>query len=206
MPSIDSPQPQQSHDLRPSTTDEAPLHPEIRSIVSLATAHTQKIYFAGPLVHKVERILVGHTHGDERWHDVRAQLCGTTLNVWDTRDVERVHRQGRGDPSSSVDITEAVRPPFQLQYLCNSTKPSPPVRLCSRFHNTACDTDVFCSHIHQRHNSRHCWGGSPYFLLPFHPGFHFMGCCLPTLMLGEIAPRRDLYGPSHPHYHQRRQG
>jgi CCR4-NOT transcriptional complex subunit CAF120 len=146
MASIDSPQPQ-SHDLRPPTTDEAPLHPEIRSIVFLATAHTKKIYFAGPLVHKVERILVDHTHGDERWRDVRAQLCGTTLNIWDMGDVEGV-QQGKEDPSSSVDITEAVRPPFQLHCLRDSTNPSSPVRLCSRFHNTACDTDVFRSYIH----------------------------------------------------------
>ena len=32
-----------------------------------------------------------------------------------------------------------------------------------------------------------------------------MGCRLPTLVLGEITPRRDVYRPSYPHHLKRRQ-
>jgi hypothetical protein len=89
-----------------SSTDEA-LHPEFRSIVSLATAHTHKVYFSGP---------VSYTFSwDVDYQDVWAQLSGTTLS-FKTMD-EETHRWYE-------NITDLVRPPFHLHYLCDPPKPS----------------------------------------------------------------------------------
>ena len=141
MGSISSPQSQQAHNRQPSATYEAPLHPEIRSIVSLATAHTQKEYFAGPLVQEAR--------SSEAWHDIWAQLCGTTLSIWDRREKERTSRQGEEVPPSYVNVTEAVRPAFHLDYLRDDlTKPSPTVRPCHRLRNTARDSKIPSSQIH----------------------------------------------------------
>ena len=119
------PQPQQSHDQQPPATHDASLHPEVRSIVSLTMAHTQKIYFSGPLVHKFDRNPDGQKpHKEEVWHDVWAQLYGTTLSIWDMGEVKIANQQGKEVPPSYVNITEAVRPPFHLSYLRDSTKHS----------------------------------------------------------------------------------
>jgi hypothetical protein len=109
-----------------SPTDETSLHPEIPSIGSLATAHAQKIYFSGRLAHKVESVTFdSYLREDESYHDVWAQLSGTTLSI------EKVNTFGRQDekvPPTYVDVTDVVRPPFHLQYLHDSTKPSSPDR------------------------------------------------------------------------------
>lgn len=200
------PQPQQSHDQEPSSTHEAPLHPEIRSTVSLTMAHTQKIYFSGPLVHKLDRTPDGHgPHKGGGWRDVWAQLYGTTLSIWDMGEVKIASQQGKEVPPSYINITEAVRSTFHLFYLCDSTEPPSPVRPCPRCSNAACDGDITPSQIHQRHHSQHCWNESAPFLLPLRPGSHVMGYCLPTLLLGESAPRGDIYGPPHSRYLKRRQ-
>jgi len=91
--------PQQSHGRQPSPpTDDPPLHPKIRSIVSLALAHTQKTYFSGPLIHKFERNPDGKPHKDEGWREVWAQLSGTTLCIWDMEEVKIANQQGREVP------------------------------------------------------------------------------------------------------------
>ena len=108
-----SPRTEKSHSRQPSLTDEHPLHPEIRSIVSLFMAHAEKIYFSGPLVHKLESNPCGHKpHKDEGWRDIWAQLNGTTLSIWDMLEVKKAHREGREVPPSYVNIAGAVRPPF----------------------------------------------------------------------------------------------
>jgi hypothetical protein len=99
MASIDSP------------TDDGgtPLHPEIHDIVSLATAHTQKVYFSGPVSYSV----LGR--------DVWAQLTGTILSF---KEVNTVGQQGKEIPQSDVNVTDVVRPPFRLRYPWDSAKPS----------------------------------------------------------------------------------
>ena len=195
-----TPQPQQSHDQQSSAAHDASLHPEIRSIVSLTVAQTQKIYFSGPLVHKFDRNPDGQKpREDGGWRDVWAQLYGTTLSIWDMGEVKIANQQGKEVPPSYVNITEAVGSPLHLYHLRDSTKPPSPVRSCPRCYNPACDTDVSPSQIHQCRHSQHRRNESPPFLLSHHPGSHFMGCRFPTLVLGEIAPRGDIYGPSHPH-------
>ena len=76
-------------------------------------AHTQKIYFSGPLVHKLERNPDGQKpHRDEGWRDVWAQLYGTTLSIWDMGEVKIANQQGKEVPPSYVNVTEAVRQLF----------------------------------------------------------------------------------------------
>lgn len=205
MASPGSPQPQQFHDQEPTTTYEAPFHPEIRSIVSSTAAHAQRIYFSGHLVHNLYRNPDGSKpHEDRGWCSVWAELRGTTLSIWEIERVRMASQLGGGVPRSRVNVKEAVRTPFHLHYLRDSTEPSSPAHPCLRFHTTGCDNDVPSLQIYRDHHSQHCWDESPPFLLPFRPRSHFMGCCLPTLVLGEVAPRGDVYGLSHPLCRRRR--
>lgn len=86
-----------------------PLHPELRSIVSLTLAHAHKIYYSGPLVRRIERAADGHRPGkDEGWVNVWAQLGGTTLSVWDMKAVEAASKRGEEVPPSYVNVADAV--------------------------------------------------------------------------------------------------
>lgn len=88
----------------------APLHPEIRSVVQLTLAHARKVYFSGPLVKRLERQPDGQRpHKDDGWVDVWAQLGGTTLSIWDMREVEEANKQGREVPPTYFNTTDAVR-------------------------------------------------------------------------------------------------
>lgn len=87
-----------------------PLHPEIRSVVQLTLAHARKVYFSGPLVKRLERQPDGQRPlKDDGWVDVWAQLGGTTLSIWDMREVEEANKQGREVPPTYFNITDAVR-------------------------------------------------------------------------------------------------
>ena len=96
----------------PSTTQApAPLHPEIRSVVQLTFAHSHKIYFSGPLVRRIERQADGQRPTkDEGWVDVWAQLGGTTLSIWDMKEIQEASKQGREVPPTYVNVMDAVRP------------------------------------------------------------------------------------------------
>lgn len=89
----------------------APLHPEIRSVVQLTISHAHKIYFSGPLVRRIERQADGQRPTkDEGWVDVWAQLGGTTLSIWDTKEIQEASKQGREVPPTYVNVMDAVRP------------------------------------------------------------------------------------------------
>ncbi|KZV88890.1 hypothetical protein EXIGLDRAFT_678466 [Exidia glandulosa HHB12029] len=84
------------------------LHPEIRSVVSLVTAHAHKVYFSGPLIERKERLTDGsRNHKDEIWLDVWAQLGGTTLSIWDMRAIEEASKEGREVPPTYINIQDA---------------------------------------------------------------------------------------------------
>jgi CCR4-NOT transcriptional complex subunit CAF120 len=86
-----------------------PLHPEIRSVVGLTVAHAHKIYFSGPLVRRIERQADGQRpHKDEGWTEVWAQLGGTTLSIWDMKEVQEASRQGKEVPPAYINVTDAV--------------------------------------------------------------------------------------------------
>lgn len=99
-----------------------PLHPEIRSIVGLTVSHAHKIYFSGPLVRRIERQPDGQRPAkDEGWTDVWAQLGGTTLSIWDMKQVQEASQQGREVPPTYVNMTDAVRlPSFQCSQCLTS--------------------------------------------------------------------------------------
>jgi CCR4-NOT transcriptional complex subunit CAF120 len=92
-----------------------PLHPEIRSVVHLTAAHAHKIYFSGPLVRRVERQPDGHRpNKDEGWCEVWAQLGGTTLSIWDMKQIKEASKQGKEVPPTYVNVTDAASlPTFQ---------------------------------------------------------------------------------------------
>ena len=86
-----------------------PLNPEIRSVVKLTNAHAHKIYFSGPLIHRFERQPDGQKpNKDEGWTEVWAQLGGTTLSVWDMKEIQEASKQGREVPPSYINVTDAV--------------------------------------------------------------------------------------------------
>ncbi|RDB26418.1 hypothetical protein Hypma_006695 [Hypsizygus marmoreus] len=97
-----------------------PLHPEIRSVVNLNVAHAHKIYFSGPLIRRIERQPDGQRpHKDEGWTDVWAQLGGTTLSIWDMRQIQEASKQGREVPPAYVNTTDAF-----VQVLGSVTTPA----------------------------------------------------------------------------------
>ena len=89
-----------------------PLRPEIRSVVQLNEAHAHKIYFSGPLTRRIERQPDGNRpHKDEGWCEIWAQLSGTTLSIWDMKQIQEASKQGKKVPPSYVNVTDAVSPP-----------------------------------------------------------------------------------------------
>ncbi|KAF7312415.1 PH domain-containing protein [Mycena indigotica] len=103
-----SPPPQ--HQSRPSLdgAPQTPLHPEIRSVVQLTTAHARKVYYSGPLIRRVERQPDGQKpHKDEGWTEVWGQLNGTTLSIWDMKAVQEASANGTEVPPSYLNITDA---------------------------------------------------------------------------------------------------
>ena len=122
-PQLPNQQPEHQQELRPSTSPvpdngQSPrlspqiptFHPEIRSIVNLTAAHTQKIYFSGPLIRRVERQPDGSPPSrDEGWTDVWARLGGTILSVWDTKQIQEASKENRQVPPAYINITDAVR-------------------------------------------------------------------------------------------------
>lgn len=84
------------------------LHPEIRSVVTLTHAHAHKVYMSGPLIRRVERLPDGHHPiKDEGWRDVWAQLGGTTLSIWDMKEIDEASKQGKEVPPTYINVTDA---------------------------------------------------------------------------------------------------
>ncbi|KAJ6508021.1 hypothetical protein C8R47DRAFT_1174345 [Mycena vitilis] len=133
-------QPQQAPppqpDLVPSRTSldqpqapPPPLHPEIRSVVQLTTAHARKIYFSGPLVRRIERQPDGQKpHKDEGWTEVWAQLGGTTLSIWDMKQIQEASAQGKEVPPTYVNMTDAF-----VHVLGSVTVPETPTSPAKRY-------------------------------------------------------------------------
>jgi CCR4-NOT transcriptional complex subunit CAF120 len=107
--SVQSPTPQSQHSQLQSWQS----HPEIRSIVNLTHAHAHKIYMSGPLIRRIERLPDGHQPiKDEGWRDVWAQLGGTTLSIWDMKEIENANKQGKEVPPTYINVTDAVGLPL----------------------------------------------------------------------------------------------
>ena len=97
--------------------DKVSLHSEIHSINSLATAHTQKVYFSSPAHYYGKDF--GHTAEGHPWHDVWAQLTGTTISI---KKVGAVSQKGKEVPPLYVNVTDFVRLPFHLHRLRDPVK------------------------------------------------------------------------------------
>ncbi|PFH52925.1 hypothetical protein AMATHDRAFT_172403 [Amanita thiersii Skay4041] len=107
------------------------LHAEIRSVLHLTMAHAQKIYYSGPLVRRIERQADGQKPTkDDGWTDVWAQLGGTTLSIWDMKQVQEASKQGREVPPTYVNMTDAF-----IQVLGSVTVPSTPTSPAKRYTN-----------------------------------------------------------------------
>ncbi|KIJ52593.1 hypothetical protein M422DRAFT_776209 [Sphaerobolus stellatus SS14] len=122
---------------RPSLDDGSGLNTspiiqrEIKSVVDLALAHSHKIYFAGPLVRRIERLPDGNKPGkDDGWIDVWAQLGGTTLSVWDMKAIEEASKRGEEVPPSYINITDSF-----VQVLGALTSPATPTSPAKRYTN-----------------------------------------------------------------------
>lgn len=108
LPSLPPPQ-QDSPPSRQPSTNASQLHPEIRSLVQLNVAHAYKIYYSGPLVRRTERMPDGQkATKDDGWTDIWAQLGGTTLSIWDMKQVQEASKQGREVPPTYINMTDAV--------------------------------------------------------------------------------------------------
>ncbi|KAG1841671.1 hypothetical protein DFJ58DRAFT_807822 [Suillus subalutaceus] len=103
----DDQEPDTTFAARRDSTSVPPLHPEIRSIVQLTVAHARKVYFSGPLVKRVQRQPDGQRPKDDGWVDVWAQLSGTTLSIWDMKEIEEANKKGLEVPPTYVNITDA---------------------------------------------------------------------------------------------------
>jgi CCR4-NOT transcriptional complex subunit CAF120 len=93
----------------PAQSQPVQLHPEIHSLVTLTHAHAHKVYMSGRLIRRYERLPDGHHPiKDEGWQDVWAQLGGTTLSIWDMKEVNEARKQGREVPPTNINVTDAV--------------------------------------------------------------------------------------------------
>ena len=98
------------------------LHPEIRSVVTLTHAHAHKVYMSGPLIRRIERMPDGHQPlKDEDWRDVWAQLGGTTLSIWDMKEIDEASKQGKEVPPTYINVTDAVSLYFYHKSPCHLT-------------------------------------------------------------------------------------
>lgn len=59
-------------------------------------------------MHHSEREPDGTRSKDDGWHDVWAQLSGTTLSLWDMKEIEEANKQGRQVPPKYINIQDAV--------------------------------------------------------------------------------------------------
>jgi CCR4-NOT transcriptional complex subunit CAF120 len=95
----------------PGMAQATQLHPEIRSVVNLTHAHAHKVYMSGPLIRRIQRLPDGNQPlKDEGWRDVWAQLGGTTLSIWDMKEVDEASKQGKEVPPTYINVTDAVSP------------------------------------------------------------------------------------------------
>jgi CCR4-NOT transcriptional complex subunit CAF120 len=126
----------------PGQSQTMQLHPEIRSVLTLTHAHAHKVYMSGPLVRRVERLPDGHHPiKDEGWRDVWAQLGGTTLSIWDMKEIDEASKQGKEVPPTYINVTDAVS--------------------LGLYHNSCCHLTVIlvCASSRRRHDSR-LWGSA----------------------------------------------
>jgi hypothetical protein len=173
-----------------------PLHPEIRSIVQLTAAHAHKIYFSGPLIRRIERQSDGHKpHKDDGWCDVWAQLGGTTLSIWDMKQIQEANKRGKQVPPAYVNVTDAVCS-LSLVVLACSVLILAAVRASSSSHDCSSHRDFSRNEIRQYFHSKYGRIKSYDLLVPKRSGIEIMGRSIEAERLGEITSGGNLHCPS----------
>ena len=171
----------------PAQSQPMQLHPEIRSVVTLTHAHAHKVYMSGPLIRRVERLPDGHNPiKDEGWRDVWAQLGGTTLSIWDMKEIDEASKQGKEVPPTYINVTDAVSLYFYHNSYCHLTV----VLVCASARRRY-DTRVRASprsEIQQCCHRQHRGIQPPPLLLPQFSLSYIMGYGLSTRRLGESTP------------------
>lgn len=164
------------------------LHPEIRSVVQLNHAHAHKVYFSGPLTRKIEANPDGSKPAkDDGFIEIWAQLGGTTLSVWDMKEIQAANKQGKEVPPSYLNVTDSVR--VSLSFFS----------LFAKFllYFSSAYPDFGISHIRcHSYNSRyqilkyidleHGWGQPLRLFMPIRPGSYVLGRCSAFGFLGKI--------------------
>lgn len=181
-----------------------PLHPEIRSIVQLTVAHAHKVYFSGPLIRRIERNADGQKPAkDEGWQDVWAQLGGTTLSIWDMKQVEEASKNGKEVPPTYVNVTDAVRPNIYIQcpllfdtFLLVCSRTTWRDRTSAR----GCTSEALFQCLDTQHRRVQL---TP-LLVSLHGCADVLGSRPPPVLMGEVPHGRDLYRSPHPHHSPQR--
>lgn len=187
--------PRRSMSIGNGAVPPTPLHPEISSVVKLSLAHAQKVYYSGPLIRRVERQADGNRPAnDAGWRDVWGQLGGTTLSVWDMKEIEEASKRGAEVPPTYVNITDAVRillrwPHIRSMLMFHLVRSS--FGLCHDTRNTNDATEE----IHQRGHAQHSWIQPFTVFLSVDGGPHLVGGIPPPRLMGEIASGGDLHCP-----------
>ncbi|KAH9959584.1 hypothetical protein BC827DRAFT_1212394 [Russula dissimulans] len=95
-----------SNDNAPSTMPSRTAEPGLQR--QITTDDHGRVYMSGPLVRRVERLPDGNHHlKDEGWREVWAQLGGTTLSIWDMKDIEEASKEGKEVPPIYINVTDA---------------------------------------------------------------------------------------------------
>jgi hypothetical protein len=193
-PQASSPQPSGSQPpalQSPAQTQQPPptqqLHPEIRSVVQLNHAHAHKVYISGPLVRKLEFTPDGQKPiKDEGWTEIWAQLGGTTLSVWDMKEIEAASKQGKEVPPSYINVTDAVRISFFTSFPCTYFSSAHPDRGIANSTRHAYDS---CETVSKRFEHQHRRRKPLPLLMQNRPRSHVLGRCASFGFLGKIQAR-----------------
>ncbi|TDL23536.1 hypothetical protein BD410DRAFT_721136 [Rickenella mellea] len=95
------------HDLASKAID-LNIHPGIGSVSQLDSDFRKKLYFSGSLIQHVVRKSDGSSPEDARWTDMWGQLCGVTLSLWDSEEIEAASGRGEEVHPTDINIINAV--------------------------------------------------------------------------------------------------
>jgi CCR4-NOT transcriptional complex subunit CAF120 len=83
--------------------------PEFRSLELSFAAHSNKVYYSGSLTIRIAMTMDGQKPFNQEWTVVWAQLRGTVLTIWDSKEMEEAAKHGIEVSPSYICINDAVR-------------------------------------------------------------------------------------------------
>ena len=100
---------QQRSDLSRDYT-QTPVYPDIRALSQLVLFHQHKVYISGRLMRHIERFPDGQQpRRDDGWVYVWAQLCGTSLCIWDMNKCSEAATHMMEVAPTYVNVADSVR-------------------------------------------------------------------------------------------------